>query len=50
MKRLVFWGTIAAGATAAYLMHRRGESAGAIAKSVLSNPLAAFATEIRQAV
>ena len=24
MKRLIFWGTIAAGATAAYLMYRRG--------------------------
>ncbi len=50
MKRLVLWGTIAAGATAAYLMYRRGEPIGDIAKRILSNPLGAFASEIRQAV
>ena len=50
MKRLVFWGTIAAGATAAYLMYRRGESATTIAKRIFSNPIGSFTAEVRQAI
>lgn len=50
MKRLIFWGTIAAGATAAYLMFRRGESFPTIARRVVSNPIGSFTSEVRQAV
>ena len=50
MKRLLFWSTIAAGAAAAYLMYRRGESVGNIAKRVFVSPLGSFASEVRQAV
>ena len=50
MKRLLFWGTLAAGVTAAYLMYRRGEPLGNIAKRTISNPLGSFASEVRQAV
>ena len=50
MKRLVFWGTIAAAATAAYLMYKRGESLPSIAQRVVSNPLGSFSAEVRRAI
>ncbi|MGI4831225.1 MAG: hypothetical protein ACRYFU_24035 [Janthinobacterium lividum] len=50
MKRLIFWGTILAGGTAAYLAYKRGESLPAIAKRTFTNPLGAFASEIKQAI
>ena len=50
MKRLFFWGTIAAGATAAYLMYRRGESLPTIARRIITNPIGSFTSEVRQAV
>ena len=50
MKRLSFWITIAAGATAAYLMYRRGESLPSIAKSAMTNPIGTFASEVKQAL
>ena len=50
MKRFTFWFTIAAGATAAYLMYRRGESLPSIAKSAVTNPFGAFAREVKQAL
>ncbi len=50
MKRLSFWVTILAGATAAYLMYRRGESLPAIAKNAMTNPLGTFASEVKQAL
>ncbi|HLI77044.1 MAG TPA: hypothetical protein VKV02_08865 [Acidobacteriaceae bacterium] len=48
MKRLSFWLTVIAGATAAYLMYRRGESIPSIAKSAMTNPLGTFAAEVKQ--
>ena len=48
MKRLSFWITILAGATAAYLMYRRGESLPNIAKNAMTNPLGTFANEVKQ--
>jgi hypothetical protein len=50
MKRLSFWLTILAGATAAYLMYRRGESPLNIAKNAVSNPLGTFTSEIQKAL
>ncbi len=50
MKRLSFWITLAAGATAAYLMYRRGESLPTIAKKAMTNPLGTFTSEIKQAL
>ena len=50
MKRLFFWTTIAAGTAAAYLMYRRGESLGTIAKTAFSNPIGTFASEVKQAL
>jgi hypothetical protein len=39
MKRILFWGTIAAGAVAAYMMYRRGEPMGTIAVRAVTNPV-----------
>ena len=50
MKRLFFWGTILAGATAAYLAYKRGESFTTIARRTISNPLGSFASEVKQAI
>jgi hypothetical protein len=40
--------TFTAGAVAAYLMHRRGESPVSIARKKLLNPLGSFASEIQK--
>ena len=50
MKRLSFWLTVLAGAAAAYLMYRRGESPFNIAQKALTNPLGTFTAEIKQAL
>jgi hypothetical protein len=47
MKRVLFWGTIVAGAVAAYLMYRRGESMGAIAVRTVTNPVGSLVTELQ---
>jgi hypothetical protein len=48
-KRLFFWGTLLAGATAAYLMYRRGESLGMIAARTVTNPVGSLVTELKTA-
>ena len=50
MKRASFYLTILAGATAAYLMYRRGESLPKIARQAVTNPLGTFASELKQAL
>lgn len=50
MKRVIFWGTIAAAGTAAYLMYKRGESIPTIAHRIITNPIGTFTNEVRQAV
>lgn len=50
MKRFIYWGTIAAGVVAAYLMFRRGESLGTIAQKAVSNPIGSLVHEVQQAV
>lgn len=50
MKRLSFYLTLVAGATAAYLMYRRGESLPKIARKAMLNPIGTFASEIKQAL
>ena len=47
MKRLFFWATLASGAAAAYMMHRRGESFGSIAKAAMLNPMGSLAKELK---
>ncbi|RXH56237.1 hypothetical protein [Granulicella sibirica] len=47
MKRAIYWGTIVAGVVAAYMMYRRGESVGTIAKSTIFNPVGALVNEVQ---
>jgi hypothetical protein len=50
MKRLSFWLTVLAGGVAAYLMFKRGESLPNIAKNAMTNPIGAFAHEVKEAL
>ena len=49
MKKALFWGTIVAGAVAAYMMYRRGESMGIIAVRAVTNPLGSLVSELQEA-
>jgi hypothetical protein len=50
LRRLFVLATVISGIAAAYLMYRRGESLGAIAKKTIANPMGALASEVRGAV
>lgn len=50
MKRLLFWASVASGIAAAYMMYKRGESVGAIAKQTLTNPVGTLAHEVKNAL
>lgn len=50
MKRFSFYLTLIAGATAAYMMYRRGESLPRIARQAATNPFGTFVSEIKQAL
>ena len=50
MKRLILFATIASGFVAAYLMYRRGESMGSIAKQTITNPLGSLISEVKTRV
>jgi len=49
MKRLFFWGTVFSGFAAAYLMYKRGEPLGNIAKKAASDPVGTFTSELKTA-
>jgi hypothetical protein len=49
MRRALFWGTLVAGAVAAFLMYRRGESLGVIAAHTVTNPVGSLVTELKTA-
>lgn len=49
MKRALFWGTIIAGAVAAYMMYRRGEPMGAIAVKTVTNPVGSLVSQLQEA-
>ena len=49
MRKLFVWGPVAAGAIAAYLMYKRGESFPSIAKKAVGNPVGSLVTELRGA-
>ncbi len=50
MKRTFFWATLISGGIAAYLMYRRGESFGTIAKKAAGDPFGSFAREVKTAL
>ena len=47
MRKVLFWGTVIAGATAAYLMYRRGESLGSIASQTINSPVGSLVNELK---
>jgi hypothetical protein len=47
MKRVILFATIASGFVAAYLMYRRGESLGSIAKQTITNPVGSLISEVK---
>jgi hypothetical protein len=47
MRRVLFWGTVIAGLSAAYMMYRRGEPLGTIAAKTAINPLGSLVSELK---
>ena len=50
MRKVIFYATIVSGCIAAYLMYRRGESLGAIAKQAITNPVGSLVSEVKNTV
>ena len=50
MKKLIFYATVIAGFVAAYMMYRRGESLGTIAKQTITNPVGSLVSEVKNTV
>ena len=46
MRKAIFYATVISGFIAAYLMYRRGESLGAIAKQAIINPVGSLVSEV----
>jgi hypothetical protein len=49
MRKFIVWGSIAAGAVAAYLMYKRGAPIMDIAKKAIINPVGSLVTELKNA-
>jgi hypothetical protein len=47
MRRVILFATVASGFVAAYLMYRRGESLGSIAKQAITNPVGSLVSEVK---
>jgi hypothetical protein len=47
MKKVILFATVASGFVAAYLMYRRGESLGSIAKQAMTNPVGSLISEVK---
>jgi hypothetical protein len=50
MKRVILFATVVSGFVAAYLMYRRGESLGSIAKQTITNPVGSLISEVKTRV
>ena len=50
VRKLFFYATVISGIVAAYLMYRRGESLGSIARQTITNPLGTLASEVKNAL
>jgi|GEM_PF-2002537 len=48
--KLIFYGMVATGLVAAYLMHKRGESLVTIARRVVTNPVGSLVAEVKDRV
>ena len=47
MRKFIYWATIVSGVAAAYLMLRRGESLGNVARQTIAHPISTFANEVQ---
>jgi hypothetical protein len=50
IRKVIFYATILSGCIAAYLMYRRGESLGTIAKQAITSPIGSLVSEVKSAV
>jgi hypothetical protein len=50
MRRLILSATVISGIVAAYLMYRRGESLGTIARRTIPNPVGSLVSEVKNSV
>jgi hypothetical protein len=50
ISKVILFATVASGFVAAYLMYRRGESLGSIAKQTITNPVGSLVSEVKNAV
>ena len=49
VRKLIVWGSVAAGVVAAYLMYKRGTPLLTIARKTITNPVGSLVTEMRGA-
>jgi hypothetical protein len=49
MRKVLFWATVASGAVAAYLMLKKGEPVGQVARQVLTHPIGSLVDQVRSA-
>ena len=50
MRNVILYATVISGIVAAYLMYRRGESLGTIAKRTITNPVGSLMSEVKDSV
>jgi hypothetical protein len=50
MRKVIFYATILSGCVAAYLMYRRGEALGTIAKQAITSPIGSLVSEVKNVV
>jgi hypothetical protein len=50
MRKLILSATVISGIVAAYLMYRRGESLGTIARRTIPNPVGSLVSEVKNSV
>ena len=50
LQKVILLATVVSGFVAAYLMYRRGESLGSIAKQTIANPVGSLVSEVKNSV
>ena len=50
LQKVILLATVVSGFVAAYLMYRRGESLGAIAKQTITNPVGSLVSQVKNSV
>ena len=50
LQKVILLAMVVSGFVAAYLMYRRGESLGAIAKRTIANPVGSLVTEVKNSM